>query len=45
VCSVLEYATRRPDRYGLTVNVARGTAKRREPDAGVLDFYEPEEGA
>lgn len=43
VCSVLEYAVRRPDRYGLTVNVARATAKRREPDPGVVDFYEPEE--
>jgi integrase len=43
VCSVLEYAVRRPGRYGLTTNVARLTSKRREPDPGVLDFYEPEE--
>jgi len=45
VCSILEHAARRPDRFGITENVARATAKRREPDAGVLDFYEPEEVA
>ncbi len=45
VCSILEHAARRPERFGITENVARATAKRREPDAGVLDFYEPEEVA
>ena len=45
VCSVLEHAARRPERYGLSTNVARLTPKRREPDPGVLDFYEPEEVA
>ncbi len=45
VCSVLEYAAGRPERYGITENVARRSAKRREPSPGVLDFYEPEEVA
>lgn len=45
VCSILEHAVRRPERFGITENVARATAKRREPPAGVLDFYEPEEVA
>jgi integrase len=45
VCSVLEHAVRRPDRYGITTNVARAAPKRREPEPGVLDFYEPEEVA
>jgi integrase len=45
VCSILEHAARRPERFGIRENVARATAKRREPDAGVLDFYEPEEVA
>ena len=45
VCSVLEHAARRPERYGIATNVARLTPKRREPDPGVLDFYEPEEVA
>jgi integrase len=45
VCSVLEHAARRPERYGTATNVARLTPKRREPDPGVLDFYEPEEVA
>jgi integrase len=45
VCSVLEHAVRRPDHYGIEANVARATSKRREPDPGVLDFYEPEEVA
>ncbi|HEX5898744.1 MAG TPA: hypothetical protein VFY32_05045 [Solirubrobacteraceae bacterium] len=45
VCSVLEHAARRPERYGISTNVARLTPKRREPDPGVLDFYEPEEVA
>ena len=45
VCSILEHASRRSDRFGITENVARATAKRREPPAGVLDFYEPEEVA
>jgi len=45
VCSILEHAARRPERFGITKNVARATAKRREPDAGVLDFYEPKEVA
>lgn len=45
VCSVLEYAVARPQRYGITVNVARRSAKRREASPGVLDFYEPEEVA
>ena len=44
VCSVLEHAARR-ERYGISTNVARLTPKRREPDASVLDFYEPEEVA
>ncbi len=45
VCSILEHAVRQPDRFGIAGNVARATAKRREPPAGVLDFYEPEEVA
>ncbi len=45
VCSILEHASRRPDCFGITQNVARSTAKRREPPPGVLDFYEPEEVA
>ncbi len=45
VCSILEHASRRPERFGIAENVARATAKRREPPAGVLDFYEPEEVA
>ena len=45
ICSILEHAARRPDRFGITENVARATLKRREPTAGVLDFYEPEEVA
>jgi integrase len=45
MCSVLEHATRRPERHGISTNVARLTPKRREPDPGVLDFYEPEEVA
>ncbi len=45
VCSILEHAARRPDRFAITENVARASAKRREPSAGVLDFYEPEEVA
>lgn len=45
ICSILEHAARRPERFGITENVARATAKRREPAAGVLDFYEPEEVA
>ena len=45
VCSILEHASRRPDRFGITENIARATAKRREPPAAVLDFYEPEEVA
>jgi integrase len=43
VCSVLGYAAQHPERYGVTENVAARTAKRREADPGVLDFYEPEE--
>ncbi len=45
VSSILEHAARRPDRFRIGENVARATAKRREPSAGVLDFYEPEEVA
>ena len=45
VSAILEHAARRPERFGITENVARATAKRREPAAGVLDFYEPEEVA
>jgi len=45
VCSILEHAAREPERFGIRENVARATAKRREPSAGVLDFYEPEEVA
>jgi integrase len=45
VSAILEHAARRPERFRITENVARGTAKRREPAAGVLDFYEPEEVA
>src|SRR4051794_38580959 len=45
VCSILEHATRNPERYGIEVNVARATSKRREADPAVLDFYEPEEVA
>ena len=45
ICSVLEHAVRRPDRFGISENVARATAKRREAPPGVLDFYEPEEVA
>lgn len=33
----------RADTYGLTLNPAAGTTKRREPPPAVLDFYEPEE--
>ena len=44
VCSILEHAARR-ERFGIRENVARATAKRREPPTGVLDFYEPEEVA
>lgn len=43
VCSILEHAVVRPDDYALAVNVARATSKRREGDADVLDFYDPEE--
>ena len=45
VSAILDHAARRPGRFGITENVARATAKRREPAAGVLDFYEPEEVA
>jgi integrase len=45
VSAILEHAARRPERFGITENVARATAKRREPAASVLDFYEPEEVA
>ena len=45
VSAILEHAARRPERFGITENVARATAKRREPPTGVLDFYEPEEVA
>lgn len=45
ICSVLEHAIRHPDRYGLATNVARASAKRREADPSVLDFYEVEEVA
>ena len=33
----------REDTYALAVNPVRGTNKRREMPAAVLDFYEPEE--
>lgn len=33
----------REDTYGLTLNPAAATSKRREPPPAVLDFYEPEE--
>ena len=33
----------RVDTHGLPSNPVAGTTKRREPPAGVLDFYEPEE--
>ncbi|MBV9165605.1 MAG: tyrosine-type recombinase/integrase [Solirubrobacterales bacterium] len=33
----------REDSYGLAINPALGTSKRREPPPAVLDFYEPEE--
>ena len=42
LCSVFEHATR-ADTFHLAVNPARGTDKRREPDAQPIDFYEPEE--
>jgi integrase len=35
----------RPERYGIEVNVARATSKRREAPPAVLDFYDPEEVA
>lgn len=43
ICSILEHAARKPERYGVEGNVARATAKRREPPPAVLDFYEAEE--
>ncbi len=43
ICSILDHAARKPERYGVEGNVARATAKRREPPPGVLDFYEAEE--
>jgi len=43
ICSILGYAARRPNKYGITENVAAATAKRREQEPGALDFYEPKE--
>lgn len=42
LCSVFEHAMR-ADTFRLPLNPARGTDKRREPDAVPIDFYEPEE--
>ncbi|MDP9385846.1 MAG: site-specific integrase [Actinomycetota bacterium] len=42
LCSVFEHAMRE-DTFRLPANPARGTDKRREPDARPIDFYEPEE--
>jgi integrase len=42
ISAAFNYAMRE-DTYGLTVNPAAATTKRREPPAAVLDFYEPDE--
>ena len=42
LCCVFEHAMRE-DTFGLAVNPARRTDKRREPDLQPIDFYEPEE--
>jgi integrase len=41
--SVLGFAANRPDRYGISENVATAVPVRREPDRSALDFYEPGE--
>jgi integrase len=43
LCSVLGFAARRPDRYGIVENVAATVPVRREPDRCALKFYEPSE--
>lgn len=43
VSSVLGFATKRPDRYGVVENVAAAVPVRREPDRPPLNFYEPGE--
>jgi integrase len=42
LAAMFAYACR-DDTYALAVNPVRGTSKRREMPAAVLDFYEPEE--
>ena len=42
ISAIYGYAMRE-DAYGLTLNPAAATTKRREPPPAVLDFYEPEE--
>ncbi len=42
LCCVFEHAMRE-DTFGLPLNPARRTDKRREPDLQPIDFYEPEE--
>jgi integrase len=42
VSAAFNYATRE-DTYGLEINPAANTTKRREPPPAVLDFYEPDE--
>jgi len=42
LAAMFAYACRE-DTYALAVNPVRGTSKRREMPAAVLDFYEPEE--
>lgn len=41
--SVLGFAAKRPDRYGIVENVATALPMRREPDRPALNFYEPGE--
>jgi integrase len=41
--SVLGFAAKRPDLYGIVENVAAGVPLRRVPDPAGLDFYEPGE--
>jgi len=43
LCSILGFAARRPDRYGIVENVAATVPLRRESDHCALDFYEPGE--
>jgi hypothetical protein len=40
VCAVFNYGTR-PSTYGMAVNPAQHTDRRREPDAAALAFYSP----